>query len=722
MRLGPHKANKTEAEVFAEISVLCSSPGYAHALAYICHRDNFIAFDSEMKAEDMQRLFAPDRLIRTEITTLIGLLVQSDIDLSLQSPETMQSYVDQTLQLMEELHAAIGMPMFENMTASISGQPDDAASQRGSFLREPIFYGGESAYGFQYRDFSPEKYGKDDGWLRRKMGFGIQAATSVARAISVRQNINVMEAHKAMPPDDAASWTILPGFYLAPEELALASGVPLEEVRAVLDAFTLKGRNTTFTDATAFNSISATPLIPMSDGRVLLFQYYSIVEALYESPFYWMGADDTYKAIAFKHRGEFTESFAARRLAKVFGATNVRSNVDVFNGKDKAGEIDVLVTFGDRVIVVQAKSKRLTLEARKGNDGQIEADFKKAITDSYAQGLLCARRILAGDCVLRDSTGAEVKLVWAPKEVFILNVVADHYPALSFQVSQFLKYEASDGIRPPFIMDVFLLDAMTEMLETPLRLLSYINQRVLQADRLHLAHELVALSFHLKQNLWLSPENALVMLGDDISSDLDLAMTVRRDGVPGKRTPDGILTRFAGTAFERLITQIEKKSDPAAVELGFLLLSIGEETCRHIDEAIHQITRRAKADGNLHDFTVGIGEAGEGICLHCNPKSSDEAADRLATHCRLRKYTQKAHKWIGLCLNTDESIRMGVVLDFEWEQSDVMDSQTAAMQQRKIGAVPQKPLVKWTRDKTGRNEPCPCGSGLKYKKCHLGNA
>ncbi|HUU58161.1 MAG TPA: SEC-C metal-binding domain-containing protein [Phycisphaerae bacterium] len=22
--------------------------------------------------------------------------------------------------------------------------------------------------------------------------------------------------------------------------------------------------------------------------------------------------------------------------------------------------------------------------------------------------------------------------------------------------------------------------------------------------------------------------------------------------------------------------------------------------------------------------------------------------------------------------------------------------------------------------KTGRNEPCPCGSGKKYKKCHLG--
>jgi SEC-C motif-containing protein len=30
--------------------------------------------------------------------------------------------------------------------------------------------------------------------------------------------------------------------------------------------------------------------------------------------------------------------------------------------------------------------------------------------------------------------------------------------------------------------------------------------------------------------------------------------------------------------------------------------------------------------------------------------------------------------------------------------------------------VPQKPVVR-TEPKVGRNDPCPCGSGLKYKKC-----
>lgn len=30
---------------------------------------------------------------------------------------------------------------------------------------------------------------------------------------------------------------------------------------------------------------------------------------------------------------------------------------------------------------------------------------------------------------------------------------------------------------------------------------------------------------------------------------------------------------------------------------------------------------------------------------------------------------------------------------------------------------PQKPVVKSAEERIGRNDPCPCGSGKKYKKC-----
>ena len=38
------------------------------------------------------------------------------------------------------------------------------------------------------------------------------------------------------------------------------------------------------------------------------------------------------------------------------------------------------------------------------------------------------------------------------------------------------------------------------------------------------------------------------------------------------------------------------------------------------------------------------------------------------------------------------------------------------------GEEKQKPLVKKLSEKVGRNDPCPCGSGKKYKNCHGRNA
>ena len=37
--------------------------------------------------------------------------------------------------------------------------------------------------------------------------------------------------------------------------------------------------------------------------------------------------------------------------------------------------------------------------------------------------------------------------------------------------------------------------------------------------------------------------------------------------------------------------------------------------------------------------------------------------------------------------------------------------------QRNRGPVDKSPYVK-KQDEPGRNDPCPCGSGKKYKKCH----
>lgn len=550
------------------------------------------------------------------------------------------------------------------------------------------------------------------------MGFSIAQAQTIARSMCVLMDERATQmfsnASKA-PPD-----TWLPTFEYTPDEIAHQSGMDEQVVEAFLKTFTLANDNSQFQTIGDFNSVAAAPLLPTGRGTVLLFQHYAIYEALYESPFFWMWADKTYKPAAMAHRGAFTEKYSARRLAAVFGPANVHTNVNLYQGKTIVGEVDVLVVYGDRIIIVQAKAKKLTLEARKGNDGRLREDFVAAIQNSYDQGWQCANAIVAGGCRLEDDQGREVALPHLTKEVYLFNVVSEHYPALAFQARQYLNYQTTNVIRPPFVMDVFLLDAMTEMLATPLRLMNYVRMRLAVVEKVTLSHELTALGFHLRRNLWLDEEYDIVMLDDSISADLDAAMIVRRDGLSGVRTPPGILTRMAGTLYERLIDQIEHRADPATLELGFMLLSLDEDSCRHVHHGLEAIIKKSRIDGKRHDVSLGLTTAESGICFHCNPAPSQEAIAILRLHCEKRKYAQRAQTWFGVSVSSSANVQFGVTLDFPWSRLEEMEQLTKDM---KDGAPVASALAEFVREarpqKVGRNDPCPCGSGKKFKKCCL---
>lgn len=134
------------------------------------------------------------------------------------------------------------------------------------------------------------------------------------------------------------------------------------------------------------------------------------MEALYETLLYWMGIDTACASTSTQNRGVFTAQFAVQRLLEVFGAENVLANIEIVESKDtKLAEIDLLVRFGNSVLVLQAKSKRLTIQVRRGNDLQIKDDLKKTIQDSSGQAYRCARLTEEGKCSFGDVYGDAVR-------------------------------------------------------------------------------------------------------------------------------------------------------------------------------------------------------------------------------------------------------------------------------------------------------------------------
>lgn len=713
---------RAEKEIFNELAALCLSPGFIHAVAWFCVRDNFVIYEGDIKPEDLSHLFTHDRLIATEISTLIGLMQKGEIDFDLPETEVFQEYCSAAERLLEELHHALIGPM----KAAVN--PDAVTAENGvdanQFIqgmefdmREPIFYGGESAYSFQYRDLAPAKYAKDIDWLQANKGFAMEEARAVAMAILSIHNEAGVVAYKALRETQSYA-PLLAAFEFTLPEVVIRSGLSTEIVSRILEAFSLPSAaaNPTFASLNDFNGANAAPIIRRADSYVL-FQYHSLVAAFYETPVYWMTADKSYKTKAFAHKGEFAETFAHDRLASVFGAENVYLNVHIPGAKGETlGEIDVLVAFAGVAIVVQAKTRRLSLEARKGNGLQIEADFKAAVQDSYNQALDCARHLLNPDTKLLDAEKKPLKLPSAVTTAFPICLVADHYPALAFQARQFLKVETEPQIYPPLVIDVFALDAIAEFLASPLRFLSYLKLRARFGEKLTYSHEFTLLSDHIKRNLWVDDEYDMVMMDDDVSADLEATLMVRREGLPGKRTPDGILTRFTESPVGHLLQAIEEQPQPDVIDLGFLLLEMNEKSTSTLSLAISRIVAATRKDGKPHDAGVALGEAASGLTLYCLTQFGKAEADRLRAHCMIRKYSQKAATWYGLAFDPDGNLRVGLKLTDPWQYDPQIEAAVAAWKGNPV--TPQQFHQHNLKDvKVGVNEPCPCGSGRKFKKC-----
>jgi hypothetical protein len=210
----------------------------------------------------------------------------------------------------------------------------------------------------------------------------------------------------------------------------------------------------------------------------------------------------------------------------------------------------------------------------------------------------------------------------------------------------------------------------------------------------------------------------MILLSDDLSIPLDTAMIVRREGLEGQATPDGILTQLEGTLVGDILRSIENRPEPALVDLGFLFLKLSSQAIEDINVGITEITRRTRADGKSHDITLGFSDSGTGITVHCNLIPNALAADKLARHCRLRKYRQRADSWFGLAVYPDNGFpRFGLYLRYAWNQDNAMDEKTKDLPAGRN--LPHKGSI-FKSIKIGRNEPCLCGSGKKYKKCCWG--
>jgi len=710
----PIASNREEEDILNDLRVLCSSPGFIHAISFFCWRDNLILFEGDtLVRSDLEHQQSGDRLLTTEILTLVGMMLQAPIEYSQSNPVVWMAYVSKAEQHLKELHDCLSSTVLNRVRLSKGEIEGSEHRFSGDALREPIFYASESGYPFQFRDLAPKKYENDSEWLDGNRGF------TVAQAIDFANRIAKFQLDRALQfandfGEVCAERSYLPAFLFSFDEALAVGNLSHTVTSAILDSFSCDEteRNPMFQALGDFNIVQSKPILRLSSGHYFLSTPRVLFESIYETPFYWMTKDPLYRPQAAKSRGSFTEDVAYDYLVRVFGKDCCYKNVTLFRGKNRVGEIDILVVFGDRILTIQAKSKRLTIASRKGNDLALSNDFKLAVGAAYAQSVSCIDALIDGGHIARTADGLTIKLPKSISAAYPLCVICDSYPALASQVRDGLQPNTERGKRAPFVSDVFVLDTLTELLATPIHFLNYLELRARCYNKVIVTYELAALGYHLSKNLWFGDETSAALLDDSLAVQVDIAMMARRDGVPGETTPPGLLTRYYNTPLGIILSELEQGGWPEMVGLGMQLNQLGSETGIALNSRMMSMQLKVQGEQESSDISLPHDQAG--FTFHYNLDPVLSARLKLEAHCSLRKYIARSDCWFGLVVDPRTGrIRGAMRLQYPWHYDPVMEAHAIQLPKSKpVSINPNGPPLR-----IGRNDLCYCGSGKKYKKC-----
>ena len=645
---------------------------------------------------------------------------------------------------------------------------------KGDMLVESIFYSGTGVYDFQYLDFLERKYKYDKRWLSENKNFNIEQTQSNVRHIkqvlhekSKKVNLyatkeripQLIEEQKKKDPDqnwDKISKETLPMMEIH-QYVDLFFNYKVEEEELTKEELRDKGwesfykglielfviRESDFNDDSAinfllsnfsfsfcpdcndqfqrvgnYNIINSHPIIKLDEERYFIPIVFLLFEAVYEAPFYWMWLEDkSYRDQLAENRGKAGEEIVYEFLIRTFGIQRTFKSVKIKRGKGHdVTDIDTLCVLGSKALCVQVKSKKLTELSRTGDDDQLHKDFQGAVQDAYKQGLVSRLEVLERNSEFFDENGNKITLSEGINEVYIMVITTENYPSLTHQAHIMLDKKEDDPF--PIVLTVFDLELLIYYLNDPYDFLYYIKQRTLLMDYFRADEEIVYLGYHLDRKLWKSPNTNFFVIDSSYGQVIDRNYYPQIAGLVVSDEGDVIKDRWKNEEFDNLCDRLKTLNEPKITDIIFHLLDWSGDARKNLVDYLIRTKKQTLKDGKAHDFSIppdGSYSPRVGVTYYSmNSGNLKDLQKRLLTLCQARKYKSKGDVWIGFgsLNNSHEMIDAVAFNEQQWEYDKALEKMSNAL----LGMGSKRRLTRIGR-KIGRNERCPCGSGLKYKKC-----
>ena len=659
-----------------------------------------------------------------ELTLLLGLMVKHHLRLNhLPNRQLVDAQIARASSLFAKLQAEhlFFSPSLPNVTRTDDSttlheklEAYDQWMSSGKGMIEPIFYGGSGASDFQYLDLAEKRYSQDQHWFRTHLDLSIEEITMIAARLKhlTHEQVNPMPTtssfHNLLHHCFTAltfdvhdlsdiQQSILTRFL---ELFSLTPGEAHAELRMIAD----------------YNTAHSKPLVRLPCGRYFLPIYNNLTESIYESPYYWMLKDDSYSAAALTNRGNATERIAHDFLQTVFGQANVYRGVKVRHQNKDLTDIEVLGVAGTKAVILQAKSKKLTIPSRQGDRQSLASDFHEAIQRAYDQGLVARKALIQNTGVLTSGSNHPVRQDQPIDEVYILCVTGDHYPAIPTQLGRLLVKSEADP--HPIVMSIFDLEVVAHYLNDAVDFLYYLRQRSVYSSYFWTDSELALLGFHLSNKLFPHEQAEGIYINSDFAQLVDVNFRVAKGPWPTTEAPGRLYHQWRNSAFETFIHDVKSSRHTYRVDALFLLFDLAGDAADNIIRMVDETKLKTRSDGQMRDVSFPISGHKTGVTFVCfAPPLMRGREEELEQQFHLltlaRKHKSRGDEWLGLASFAGSSKAFDMIWYSKepWKPDSELDDLVRLM--LKPGT-----FLKADGRKVGRNDPCPCGSGMKFKRCH----
>ena len=659
---------------------------------------------------------------------LLGLLVKHPIRLdAIPSEETIHEQAQRATELLEELHLFLSSPTLPSQVPA-ADNPDQVTEflqkyegwmNSGRGMVEPIFYGGQGAYAFQFLEMASKRYAADAQWIQQHKGASIEAFAEIANDLELHTLERLRGIKRGITLSEECE-AILSAMTFCLDDLPTTSRQSIEHFITAF-SFTPGDINQGFTTTAAYNAVHSRPVMALGNGLYCIPIFPNLSKAIYDNPYYWMIEDERYIDTALRNRGNATESITHDLLAPVFGSRRVFKGVKVNKDKADITDIDVLAVSGNKAVIAQCKSKKLTIDARRGDGKALRNDFTKAVQDAYDQAIKARKALIDGNYRLINERGATVSLPNKVDEVYVLCVTGDHYPAVMTQARVYLKRQDKD---PHLILlSIFDMDLVSFFLKDRYEFLYYLQQR--SAHALHFAAdaEISLLGFHLRHKLFADESYDMTGVDPGYGQLVDANFLASRGDWPHTEASDRLFHTWKNEAFNELVEDIklaasEGSNGISPESLLFFLYDLAGKGADDLIRAVEELKRQTLLDGQEHSVRVPLPRYKRGVTFVSFP-SPTHATELQALQRKLEgislahKYRSQADEWMVLASFASSPVRFdifGYIRD-PWQQDPEMEEWV----EEHLGpGIPVHPDGR----KPKRNERCPCGSERKFKRCH----